>query len=375
MDIAFAKNVMGLDVFSRLEQLLGLNRRIPIYDFSKDEMILEDFLNRSLDLDLGDRLTVQRVRDFLAARGDTWVSLENEIVQLNPFPSKIFKFCTANFTRILLMSGTFAPIDLYKRLYNVNYTVIRIPKDFTYSREAILRDGRYTTKYTNRTPQTYRLLADLIIKLHDINPFHTIVFTPSYSVLQNNEGIDLYSAIRKITDKRNDFSTPIVEPRSSDSMTEILQELRTCNPPHELILGVLGGKFSEGIEILSDRFSPPRSLLTQVIVAGIPHPPPSNVDTIQGVLEQLYTRKYGSSLTKLLLQQLHIHRGINQAFGRAIRYSKDFAGKIILDYRAIYAKVLRGPRIFSKPENLVSHFQGYYSRMCKHFGIKSGLSL
>ena len=132
----------------------------------------------------------------------------------------------------------------------------------------------------------------------------------------------------------------------------------------ECVFGVLGGKLSEGIEILQPGVK--RSLLTLIIIAGLPFARP---DMTNQLIMSLYTRKWGLRLAKHI-NQLPVTRSISQAIGRGIRSETDFAASLILDFRAVHLRPMLPPmRIFRDLQTTYNAYDIFFARMKKIFNI------
>ena len=245
------------------------------------------------------------------------------------------------------MSGTFTPISSYKTLYNLSYPSLQIPSDFQFSLNGIMYHRHFTSKFSERTTNTYRSMATVIQRLHESNPFHSIIYATSHELKQK---ILAHMSISRIY---------IENPGSAPYFIDELKQKR-----HECIFGVLGGKLSEGIEILDDT---KRSLLTLIIIAGLPYPRP---DETNRLLETLYAQKWGIRMAKHICNVLPVTRSISQAIGRGIRSESDFAASLILDYRAIrFRTMLPKTRVFREIQTLYNAYDLFFAKMKRLFGL------
>jgi DNA excision repair protein ERCC-2 len=105
------------------------------------------------------------------------------------------------------------------------------------------------------------------------------------------------------------FKAPSVAPRGSA-------------PPGKVLLAVMGGRLSEGIDF-------PDTSLEVVIVPGIPYPKP-NARTKS--LVDYFDRKFGRGWEYAV--EVPTSRRLLQAVGRVIRGPEDIGGVAVLDYRA-----------------------------------------
>ncbi len=347
-DIYKARDIIPLKVFDLLQNMIqnrtGRIDRPP--NLTSDA--IDAFLDHQIKLSPWEQTHLLLVKDFLNSRGEIWISDSEKLLQLNPFPQTTFRFINNEFQSILLMSGTFQPVASYKTLYGINYPGLFIPSDFQYSLNGILYHRQFSTKYRERTSQTFQAMAYVIERLHQRNPFHTIVFTPSHELKQK---ILAHMALSNIYIEQPDERPFFIEDLNKKS--------------HEVIFGVLGGKLSEGIEILDPRTN--RSLLTLIIIAGVPYTRP---DITNRLIKSLYTRKWGKRMADHL-SLLPVTRSITQAIGRGIRSESDFAASLILDYRAATLRtMLPGAIIFRDLNACYRTFDSFFTKMRREFLTK-----
>ncbi len=344
-DIHKAKNVIPLKVFDNLQELIQ-NRHGRVdrpQNLTSDA--IDAFLDHQTKLSLWEQNNLLTIKDFLNSRGEIWISEPEKLIQLNPFPQTTFKYVDNNFQNILLMSGTFQPVSSYKTLYGLNFPGLHIPSDFQFSLNGILYHRRFTTKFRERTSQTFQAMATVIQRMHKSNPFHTIVFTPSHELKQQ---ILVHMTI------------PNVYVEQSGERPIFIDDLH--RKTHEVIFGVLGGKLSEGIEILHPQTK--RSLLTLIIIAGVPYTRP---DATNQLIKYLYARKWGRKMADHLTL-LPVTRVITQAIGRGIRSETDFAASLILDYRAATLRtMLPRQNIFRDLNQCYTTYDTFYAKMKRKF--------
>jgi Rad3-related DNA helicase len=348
-DIHKARSVIPLEVFDRLQELI--QKRNGKVDRPKNlsSSAIDAFLDHQSKLSIWEKSNLLTVKDFLEARGDYWVSESEKLLQLNPFPQSTFGFVNDNFKKVILMSGTFLPINSYKILYGVsNYAHLRIPSDFQYSLNGIMYHRRFTSRYRERSTHTYKAMASVIERLHQSNPFHTVVFSTSHELKQQ------IHAFTSLPD------TYIEKPGQSLNFMDELKERE-----HECIFAVIGGRLSEGVEILHPQTK--RSLLTLIIIAGIPFTKP---DATNLLIKNLYTQRWGINMANHLIR-LPVTRGITQSIGRGIRSETDFAASLILDFRAVNLRSMLPPvRIFRNLQTMYNAYDIFFSKMRRIFNIE-----
>ncbi|MHA2296398.1 MAG: helicase C-terminal domain-containing protein [Candidatus Hodarchaeales archaeon] len=261
---------------------------------------------------------------------------------LQPFPDKIFSSLDG-MKKVILMSGTFKPLDLYTRYYGLDSGKNKYTRWSTVGREgsrfeAVLINKQFSSSFNQRNTQLYQRYASAIKALHAVNPNHTVVFCPSYAF---KDGIIQFVGTK-------------YEEKSKYGKFDWLEELPYMN--HELVIATSGGKLVEGIEILQGGAG--RSLITMVIYAGLPFPPP--VYLSREVLTRMYTKKWNKESAKQFLTDLPLLRNIQQGFGRGIRNPDDYSAAIILDWRGQYLNVF--DRYMKTPDlkRLVEKLKDFY---------------
>jgi Rad3-related DNA helicase len=340
-DLTKAHSVIPLKVIDNLQDLIQSHYGRVERSRNLSAAALDAFLDQNYNLSFVEKTHLLKVKDFLSSQGDIWISEEDKLIQLNPFPHHVFNFVNDYFDRVILMSGTLSPLSSYKVLYGLDYDTLRIPSDFQFSLNGILHNRLFTSKFTERTSKTYELIATVIQRLHESNPFHTIVFATSHEFKQK--------ILAHISFSKVYIENPSISPFFIDELKE---------KKHECIFGVIGGKLSEGIEILDPKTN--RSLLTLIIIAGLPYPRP---DATNRLLESFYVQKWGRRMAKHL-NRLPVTRGVSQAIGRGIRSESDFAASLILDYRAVNMRtMLPQARVFRDIQTMFNVYDLFYIKM------------
>ncbi|MFX0090411.1 MAG: helicase C-terminal domain-containing protein [Candidatus Hodarchaeota archaeon] len=275
--------------------------------------------------------------EFLIAQGDYWICTEKALLQLNPFPDMIFKAFNG-FYKVIGMSGTLKPLNMYLKLFDIpHYVPLEIPTPVDRQFLAVTTELQFSTKFENRNVHTFRRYAQAIHKLHVLNPEHTLVCCASYEIKKR-----LLSY----------FDTPYVE---QQRLPRWLSELPTLE--HELIMAVMGGRLTEGIEILNPETR--RSKLTLIIIVGLPFPPK---DVLTNILTYLYERRYSVSQAEQYLLHLPALTSVLQAIGRGIRSPHDYSAAIVLDHRAVHFPLGSHQQLYSQFDILLRDLFGFYRR-------------
>uniref|UniRef100_A0A8B9XPB2 DEAD/H-box helicase 11 n=1 Tax=Bos mutus grunniens TaxID=30521 RepID=A0A8B9XPB2_BOSMU len=137
------------------------------------------------------------------------------------------------------------------------------------------------------------------------------------------------------------------EPRKANRVEQVLLEYSRCikhcgqargTETGALLLSVVGGKMSEGINFSDD-------LGRCVVMVGMPYPNIMSPELQEKMayLDQTLPRGPGQARPGKVLVENLCMKAVNQSIGRAIRHQKDFASIVLLDQRyaspAIQAKL------------------------------------
>lgn len=250
--------------------------------------------------------------DFLTEDMGIVLVDENGLKRVEPFPDQVFRLFS-DVKNMVLMSGSIQPLNEYAQLYHLpKFEKIVIPQStFLNSLNLCISDTKYTSKFEERDESQSKLFAKAVEKIHKASPNHTTVFTSSYTLMKN-----IYKNLK--------IQTKYLE-KQNISQVRWIKELK--EKKHELILGVAGGKISEGIEIVDPQG---RSMISTIIIVGLPYPVPSKAHE---ALMKRYTERYGEPQAKRFLLKLPMVTRVLQCIGRGIRNAEDRCASVILDYR------------------------------------------
>jgi DNA excision repair protein ERCC-2 len=227
----------------------------------------------------------------------------------------------------VLMSGTLRPPEMVRDLLGLEpgrTTVRTYPSPFPPEHRLIAVGQGYTTRYTGRGPEMWAKMAATVRDTCQAAKGNVAVFAPSYAIL------------REVRDALDDLGVGggpgaahgkeliVEEPgwlkADRDRVLDTLEGARKRKGG--LLLGVLGGSFSEGVDFRDN-------LLSAIVVVGLPLAPPDlEVDAGIAYLETRHPgkgRAYGytyPAMSKVL-----------QAMGRGIRSSTDKCAVLLLDER------------------------------------------
>ncbi len=264
---------------------------------------------------------------------DTWREEGKEVFRsVRPGPPTVeiglldpAKYSEEVFSKIdsaVLMSGTLHPGEMYADLLGMkgeNTEIKTYESPFPKENRNIVSVDHLTTAYKERGLNTYQAYANSIADVANNSPGNAAVFFPSYSLM--NHVIDRLGMVHLEKEM-------MIEEREHSKLEkkELVESLKGNRD--KLLLGVQGGSLSEGIDYRNN-------ILSSVMIAGIPFPPPSmKVEA----LEEYYTEKFGG---KKGYRYARIYPAMNrvlQAAGRPIRSKKDRAFIVLMDKRFNYKR-------------------------------------
>lgn len=246
------------------------------------------------------------------------------------------------------MSGTLHPPEMYRDLLGMpeERTRTRVyPSPFDPARRPIVCVKGTTSKYTARGPAMDQRMAQIIVDAHDAATGNTAAFAISYNQLNR-----LAAQVGALAGD----AELIVEERgmTKQDRDQVLDNLRGAKKRGgALLLGVLGGSLSEGVDYHGN-------LLSAISVCGLPLAPPSReVD----LLIEHNERRFPGKGRDYAYQLPAIGR-VLQAAGRAIRSETDRAAILLLDDRFAWNRYRNAfpadfqPRLVDDPKAALSDF-------------------
>ena len=211
-----------------------------------------------------------------------------------------------NFHSTILMSGTFQPLEYFRRVLGINGDVIlkSYPSIFPPENRKLMIHDRLTTQYKHRSTEMYKKYGNMITNVCGEIDGNIAVFFPSYSLMKQIKSY-IESNRRIVTEK-------------SGIKIDIHKELKSRN---NLLLGVMRGTLSEGVDYKDN-------LLSAVCVVGVPFP---MQDIELKALTDYYEKKFNSGFAfASLFPTINV---VLQTVGRGIRSEKDKCVVYLLDWR------------------------------------------
>ncbi len=232
---------------------------------------------------------------------------------MNPAPSLRARMDAGRSS--VLFSATLLPIRYYKeQLGGVedDYAVYA-PSPFDADKRLVLRANDVSTRYTRRTRDEYAKIADYIRLFCSGKKGNYLAFFPSYQFLASvAEHLTDLPGIQLLTQSAN---------MKEDEREAFLQAFSSKNEATLLGLCVMGGIFSEGIDLRGER------LIGAIIVGtGLP----------MVCKERELFRDYYEATCRQGFAYAYQYPGMNkvlQSAGRVIRTTEDVGAILLLDER------------------------------------------
>jgi Rad3-related DNA helicase len=222
----------------------------------------------------------------------------------------------------IFFSATFLPIRYYKKLLSTepdDYAVyVESPFDFQKCKLVVGRD--VSSRYTKRGIDMYRTYASYMMEVSRAKKGNYMTFFPSYQFMQ-----DVYDAWMELSDGSVDV---IVQGQymKEEEREQFLEAFAVKREKSLMGFCVMGGVFSEGIDLTEDR------LIGALIVGtGLP----------QVCVEREILQNYFDANGENGFDYAYLYPGANkvlQAAGRVIRTESDRGAVLLLDERFLNGK-------------------------------------
>ena len=233
-------------------------------------------------------------------------------------PSRILKSIMNRFKSVIIFSATLLPMEYFKELYGAqegDYSV-NLTSPFDYKNKLTIVGKDVSTTYSNRK-RTLPKIVNYIIECVKSKRGNYLVFFPSYEYM--------WMVHEEIKKREVDFSLVAQgDHMNEEEKEEFLSLFKEGGEKTHLGLAVLGGHFSEGIDLTLDK----------LIGVGMP----------KICLERESIKEYYNSIGKNGFDYAYVYPGIIkvlQAAGRCIRTEKDKGVVLLLDDRYFTNKYKR----------------------------------
>lgn len=242
----------------------------------------------------------------------------------NVNPSKNLRDCMNRGRSSILFSATLLPIEYFKNLLGASEEDYEVyaRSVFDPAKRGLFIATDVTSKYTRRNIDEYSRIASYIHRVVESHAGNYLVFFPSFAFMQNVA--DIY------IDEYGDEGLLIQNSgMKEEQREEFLSRFEEKSENSVLGMCVLGGIFSEGIDLKKDR-------LIGTIIVGTGLPMVCN--------EREILKKHFNSEGENGYDYAYKFPGMNkvlQAAGRVIRTTEDIGVVILLDERFMENSYLR----------------------------------
>lgn len=301
------------------------------------EQILDLYFKLSHFLDIYERLDEKYVK-YTELREDGSFLLKLFCVD----PSTNLKECMQRGRSSILFSATFLPIQYYKGLLGGEEKDYEVYANSVFNPEkrALLVAQDVTSKYTRRSEEEFYKIAAYIDAVVKRKHGNYMVFCPSYALLQevltiyqenfNDESTECIMQTDFMDESsREDFLRKFEGNESFDLQSDIAMDIEYDEDRYLIGFCVLGGIFSEGIDLKND------SLIGVIIVGtGLPQ-----VCYEREILKDYFDERGGFGF-----DYAYRYPGMNkvlQAAGRVIRTADDIGTITLLDERFLQPSYLK----------------------------------
>ena len=214
-------------------------------------------------------------------------------------------------------SATLLPVQYYKQLLSTrtdNYAVYA-ESVFSPSQRLLAVGTDVSSLYTRRTEAEYQRMASYIKKTASAQQGNYLVFFPSYQLMQ-----DVFTCF--LQQNLGEMDCIIQESNMTEQRREeFLEEFQKGRKQSLVAFGVMGGIFSEGIDLREEQ-------LIGVLIVGTGLP---QICTEREILRQYYEKQNGMGF-----DYAYLYPGMNkvlQAAGRVIRTVNDRGIILLMDQR------------------------------------------
>ena len=223
----------------------------------------------------------------------------------------------------IFFSATLLPVSYYKELLSGNREdyAIYAHSVFNPDRRLLLIGRDVTSRYTHRNESEYLKIRNYLHRVADGRPGNYFAFFPSYKVMQ-----EVYElCLRLGDDERYELimQEKVMKEEAKERFLAAFEEQRKKSL---IAFVVLGGSFSEGIDLKHERL-----IGTVIVGTGLPA-----INTAGEILKAYYDEKEHCGY-----EYAYVYPGMNkvlQAAGRVIRTEEDYGVVALLDDRFLTSR-------------------------------------
>lgn len=264
-----------------------------------------------------DALAFIKISELYDERYVTYIEDEERNVKIKLFcldPSYLLAEAAKRGKTAVYFSATLAPINYYREILGGSKedNVLRLSSPFDRKNLCLLIGERTSTKYKYRE-KSYDEITSFIKSVIDKKKGNYFVFFPSYKYMN-----EVY---RRFSESHPEVNILLQENSMGEEAREEFLLKFEANNKGLIAFAVLGGIFSEGIDLRGDK-------LIGAIIVGVGLP--------QICLEREIIKEYFQKKNRLGYEYSYMFPGMNkvlQAAGRVIRAEEDKGIVLLLDER------------------------------------------
>ncbi|SHD77988.1 ATP-dependent DNA helicase [Schnuerera ultunensis] len=259
-----------------------------------------------------------KIADFYDKRYVTYIEPMGKDMLLKLFcidPSYLLSEILKKVRAAIFFSATLTPLDYYRDVLGGDEEdyIIRFSSPFPKDNLCLLVGDTISTKYKDRD-KTYLNVVEYIEEFVSQKKGNYFIFFPSYKYMEQ--------VYLNFVDRNPDIRTIIQESfMTEEDREKFLNRFNLETEDTMVAFGVLGGIFSEGIDLIGDK-------LIGAVIVGVGLP--------QICFERDIIREYFQSENGLGYEYAYMYPGMNkvlQAAGRVIRSEKDKGAILLIDER------------------------------------------
>lgn len=294
-----------------------------------------------------------KLMDYYDHNFAVYISKNNKDIKINLFclnPADNLKNTLRKIKGAVIFSATISPINYYMNMISgeTNHPYLGLASPFKQKNLLLMVAPHISTKYKKRNETIYDV-KELIEGVISSKRGNYFVYVPSYEYLNN-----LIPLLEDL-----DIELLVQEKDMTNEEKEQFISIFQSNPARSRVgIAVIGGAFSEGIDLLDDR-------LIGVIVVGVGLP--------QLCFERDLIRNYFDNLDPELKEgynYAYLYPGFNkvmQAVGRVIRSENDRGIALLIDdrylnknYRELYKDEWSHYQVVNSKEDIMELMDNFY---------------
>ncbi|MTI47473.1 MAG: ATP-dependent DNA helicase [Firmicutes bacterium] len=267
-------------------------------------------------------LSFLRISEIYDERYVTYVEQQSKDVKIKLFcvdPSYLLREAIKRGRSAIFFSATLTPLEYFRNTLGGDEDdyIMALSSPFKEENMRLLISSNVSTKYRNRE-KSYSKIADYIYKVANQKVGNYMVFFPSYAYMNQ-----VYDIFRE--NYSNIFSIKQSSMMSEEEREDFLNNFIPDSKESLIGFAVLGGIFSEGIDLTGER-------LSGAVIVGVGLP--------KICLERNIIKDFFNEKNSMGFEYSYTYPGMNkvlQAAGRVIRTEKDRGIILLIDERFMYS--------------------------------------